>query len=59
MALTLLPIHSYTVNKEVVRGLDYYKEGLGFEIRRDDMQICGGGEYEGGVGFAIGVDRII
>ena len=45
------------------RGLDYYKEGKGFEITCDDLgsskQVCGGGEYEGGVGFAIGIDRLL
>lgn len=49
-----------TLNKDVVRGLDYYKDGQGFEIRTpDNMQIVGGGEYEGGVGFSIGVDRVL
>lgn len=53
----------YTVNRSVKRGLDYYKEGKGFEISCDALgsskQVCGGGEYEGGVGFAIGVDRVM
>jgi histidyl-tRNA synthetase len=47
----------------VKRGLDYYKEGKGFEISCEELgsskQVCGGGEYNGGVGFAIGIDRII
>ena len=51
------------LNTDVSRGLDYYKNGQGFEITCDDLgsskQICGGGEYEGGVGFAIGIDRIL
>ena len=51
------------VNKDVVRGLDYYVGGRGFEIACDKYgsarQICGGGEYNGGVGFAIGVDRLL
>ena len=51
------------LNKEVSRGLDYYKDGQGFEITCEDLgsskQICGGGEYEGGIGFAIGIDRIL
>ncbi len=50
-------------NKDVTRGLDYYKEGKGFEISCEKLgsskQICGGGTYEGGQGFAIGVDRIL
>ena len=48
------------LNEDVVRGLNYYKGGQGFEIRTpDNMQIVGGGTYENGVGFAIGVDRIL
>lgn len=47
----------------VKRGLDYYKDGSGFEISCNKLgtqkQICGGGEYKGGVGFAIGIDRIL
>ena len=45
------------------RGLDYYKDGKGFEITCDALgsskQVCGGGSYEGGVGFAIGIDRLL
>lgn len=52
-----------SVNKNAVRGLDYYTGGKGFEICYEKLgsskQICGGGEYEGGVGFAIGLDRLI
>jgi histidyl-tRNA synthetase len=54
---------NYETNKDVTRGLDYYKEGKGFEISCEELgsskQVCGGGEYEGGIGFAIGVDRIM
>lgn len=54
---------NYEVNVDATRGLDYYKEGKGFEISCPELgaqkQVCGGGAYEGGVGFAIGVDRII
>jgi histidyl-tRNA synthetase len=56
-------IEGFEINRSVVRGLDYYKEGKGFEISYDKLgsskQICGGGEYEGGIGFAIGVDRLL
>jgi histidyl-tRNA synthetase len=56
-------VKGFEINRNVVRGLDYYKEGRGFEISYDKLgsskQICGGGEYEGGVGFAIGVDRLL
>jgi len=53
----------YNVNQNVTRGLDYYKEGKGFEITVDKLdtakQVVGGGEYDGGMGFAIGIDRLI
>lgn len=56
-------LNKFTVSNEVKRGLDYYKEGKGFEITCNELgsskQICGGGEYEGGVGFAIGIDRFL
>lgn len=48
------------LDTNVTRGLDYYKDGKGFEIRaKDGLQLCGGGSYDGGIGFAIGVDRIL
>jgi histidyl-tRNA synthetase len=56
-------IYGFEVSRNVTRGLDYYKEGKGFEIAYDKLgsskQICGGGEYDGGIGFAIGVDRLL
>lgn len=61
--LTELVSKNYSVNTDATRGLDYYKNGKGFEIACPDLgsskQICGGGEYEGGVGFAMGVDRML
>ncbi len=67
IALDLCKIFSsekeFILSKEVKRGLDYYLEGKGFEISCDKLgsskQVCGGGSYEGGVGFAIGVDRLM
>lgn len=54
---------NYEVNTDATRGLDYYKGGKGFEIACPELgtakQICGGGEYEGGIGFAIGLDRLM
>lgn len=51
------------LNFEVTRGLDYYNDGKGFEIINNKLgsakQLCGGGSYEGGIGFAIGVDRLL
>lgn len=54
---------NYEVNLDATRGLDYYKGGKGFEIACPELgaqkQICGGGSYDGGVGFALGIDRLI
>jgi len=54
---------NYEVSLDVTRGLDYYEGGKGFEIKCPELgaakQMCGGGSYDGGVGFAIGVDRLI
>lgn len=56
-------IEGFNINKNTVRGLDYYKDGKGFEISYDKLgsskQICGGGSYDGGIGYAIGIDRLI
>lgn len=54
---------NYKLNQNVTRGLDYYQNGKGFEISCEELgsskQVCGGGIYDGGVGFAIGVDRLL
>lgn len=64
---------SYTVNKRMVRGLDYYT-GTTFEFVHEDLGaqsgIGGGGRYDGlmevlggqalsGIGFGLGVDRAL
>lgn len=58
-----LVTNNYEINLDATRGLDYYKGGKGFEISCPELgaakQICGGGSYEGGIGFAIGVDRLL
>jgi histidyl-tRNA synthetase len=58
-----LATDNYEVNLDATRGLDYYTGGKGFEISCPELgaqkQICGGGSYEGGVGFALGIDRLI
>jgi histidyl-tRNA synthetase len=58
-----LTTNNYEVNLDTTRGLDYYTGGKGFEIACPELgaqkQICGGGSYDGGAGFAIGVDRLI
>ena len=58
-----LATDNYEVNLDATRGLDYYTGGKGFEIACPELgaqkQICGGGSYDGGVGFALGIDRLI
>jgi histidyl-tRNA synthetase len=58
-----LATDNYEVNVDATRGLDYYKGGKGFEISCPELgaqkQICGGGSYDGGIGFALGIDRLI
>ena len=64
---------TYDVNKRIVRGLDYYTKTV-FEFEAGDIgaksAVCGGGRYDGlieecggkptyGVGFAIGVERLL
>lgn len=64
---------AYTVNPRLVRGLDYYTHTV-FEWITDELgaqgTVCGGGRYDGlvellggkptpGVGFALGMERII
>jgi histidyl-tRNA synthetase len=46
----------------VKRGLAYYVED-GFEISCPKLgaqkQVCGGGRYKEGIGFALGIDRLM
>lgn len=53
---------NYEVQKSVKRGLNYYTD-LGFEITCEELgaqkQVCGGGAYKNGIGFAIGFDRLM
>lgn len=57
-----LKTKDYLLDYNVKRGLNYYVEN-GFEIRCKQLgsqeQICGGGAYNKGVGFAIGFDRLM
>lgn len=60
--LSTIPNMIYIVNNSVKRGLDYYTEN-GFEIEVPILgaqkQVCGGGKYKGGAGFAMGIDRLL
>jgi histidyl-tRNA synthetase len=64
LAQTLIahPKLEYNINNAVKRGLSYYTED-GFEIECPILgaqkQVCGGGAYQEGIGFAIGIDRLL
>lgn len=53
---------AYTLDDNVRRGLGYYTEP-GFEARCEQLgaqkQIAGGGRYAEGIGWAIGLDRLL
>lgn len=57
-----LRTRNYEVQESVKRGLAYYTDG-GFEISCPELgaqkQVCGGGPYDEGIGFAIGFDRLM
>lgn len=59
--LGLFPVE-YRFNDAVKRGLSYYVED-GFEVEVDSLgaqkQIAGGGRYKEGIGWAIGLDRLM
>lgn len=52
----------YVLSPSVKRGLDYYVED-GFEVECECLdaqrQVAGGGRYDCGIGFAVGVDRLM
>ncbi len=60
--LSLFPELDYKFNESVKRGLGYYTED-GFEVECKNLgaqkQIAGGGSYKEGVGWAIGLDRLL
>ncbi|AVI85119.1 hypothetical protein BTW15_05985 [Pseudomonas syringae pv. tomato] len=53
----------YQLNIAVKRGLSYYLEGNGFEVRCPKLgaqqQVVGGGAYREGAGFGIGLERLV
>jgi histidyl-tRNA synthetase len=57
-----LKTNDIVLDYSVKRGLNYYIEE-GFELRCKQLgsqeQICGGGAYDKGIGFAIGFDRLM
>ena len=59
----------YTIDRGIVRGLDYYTKTV-FEIISGDFTVCGGGRYDGlveelggkstpAVGFGLGIERLL
>lgn len=59
----------YEIDNGIVRGLDYYTKTV-FEIISGPFTICGGGRYDGlleefggdptpGIGFAMGIERLL
>ncbi len=61
-SLNALGIKGYVFNDSVKRGLSYYVED-GFEVEIKSLgaqkQVAGGGRYKEGIGWAIGVDRLV
>jgi histidyl-tRNA synthetase len=53
----------YASDNAARRGLSYYLEGRGFEMRCRELgaqqQVVGGGAYREGAGFAIGAQRLL
>ncbi|WP_440800673.1 ATP phosphoribosyltransferase regulatory subunit [Pseudomonas syringae] len=53
----------YELNTAVKRGLSYYLNGNGFEIRCSRLgaqqQVVGDGAYRDGAGFGIGLERLV
>lgn len=57
-----LPLAAYSYSPSVKRGLAYYVED-GFEVEVPSLgaqkQVCGGGRYDCGIGFAFGIERLV
>ncbi|SDQ57598.1 Histidyl-tRNA synthetase [Paraburkholderia fungorum] len=53
----------YVADSAARRGLSYYLEGRGFEMRCTELgaqqQVVGGGAYREGAGFGIGAERLL
>lgn len=61
-SIEALGIKDFKFNDSVKRGLNYYVED-GFEVEVEKLgaqkQVAGGGRYDGGIGFALGLDRLL
>lgn len=57
----LLPSEAWTLEDNVERGLNLYSSPETFEITssRLQKQLLGGGPYEGGAGWALGLERLM
>lgn len=60
---------NYTIDPQIVRGLDYYTRTV-FEIQNNGLAVCGGGRYDSlieqlngpstpAMGFAVGLERLL
>ena len=53
----------YALDPAAKRGLSYYLNGQGFEIRCNELgaqkQVAGGGAYREGAGFGLGAERLL
>ena len=56
--LYIAGLKNYELRNAVKRGLGYYVED-GFEVWAKGMQIAGGGRYPEGIGWAMGVERLL
>jgi histidyl-tRNA synthetase len=48
----------YELKEGIERGMSYYK-GFGYEVWAQGLQIAGGGPYEEGAGWALGLERLL
>lgn len=58
----MLPSEAWQLDDDVVRGLNLYDDsGKAFEISSPQTrkQLLGGGPYEGGAGWALGLERLM
>jgi histidyl-tRNA synthetase len=56
--LKTVGLDNYEWNDSIKRGLGYYVEN-GFEVQAAGLQLAGGGRYPEGIGWAIGIERLL